>query len=166
MEMKNEEFELTHVFLTSFFRIHRHFGKWLHATMINNDLNVPQFIILQSMPPKQIIPQKILGKKLLFPKSTLSSSVDGLVSLGLLQRIISEENRREVSLLVTEAGKEKLQAVYNDPDGLHQKMSAILTQVPKESIRTLLEIHSQLYELMLKEETTEIGGNASDKTLS
>ncbi|WP_416825670.1 MarR family winged helix-turn-helix transcriptional regulator [Ectobacillus polymachus] len=159
MDAKSED--QAQVVLSSFFRIHRHFGKWLHATMGNHDLNVPQFVILQFLSNDKVVPQKTVGRKLMFPQSTLSSAVDKLVTHGFVIRIISEENRREVSLQITEAGKQKIKDIYEDPNGMHKKVHDILPKLPKESIETLLNLHQQFYELM-QDETTENGGQASD----
>jgi DNA-binding MarR family transcriptional regulator len=110
--------------------------------------------------PAQVISQKSLGERLLFPKSTLSTSVDGLVTLGFLKRSIPEENRREVELELTEAGREQVLLMHNEPNGVYQKMMGVLSQLSEESIHTLLELHQQLYELMIDTETTENGEDA------
>ncbi|WP_028399967.1 MarR family winged helix-turn-helix transcriptional regulator [Ectobacillus panaciterrae] len=158
MEKKEEQLKQTLNVLRSFWRIQRRFGKWGQATMMNSDLSMPQFLILQTIPSGKIVPQKYLGERLLFPKSTLSTGVDGLVSLGLLERIISEENRREVQLRLTEAGERQVQLIYDDPNGMYQKMDRVLAELPQESIDTLLSIHQQVYELMMEEETMQDGG--------
>ena len=160
MNENNPQLEQTIQVLRSFWRIQRNFGRWGQASIKNSNLSMPQFLILQAMFPAQVISQKSLGERLLFPKSTLSTSVDGLVTLGFLKRSIPEENRREVELELTEAGREQMLLMHNDPKGVYQKMMGVLSQLSEESIHTLLELHQQLYELMIDTETTENGEDA------
>lgn len=157
MDENNPKLEQTIEVLRSFWRIQRNFGRWGQESIKNSNLSMPQFLILQTIFPVQVISQKSLGERLLFPKSTLSASVDGLVTLGFLKRSVPEENRREVQLELTEAGREQILLMYNEPNGVYQKMMGVLSLLSAESIHTLLALHQQLYELMIDTETTENG---------
>ncbi|MHC0036955.1 MarR family winged helix-turn-helix transcriptional regulator [Pseudoneobacillus sp. C159] len=137
--------------LRSFRKIQGQFGKWIQTSLAKNKMNMPQFWILQMVSHNPMIAQKQIGERIQLPKSTLSTNVDGLVTAGFLDRVIPEENRREVLLQLTKEGEQKVKDIHDDPDGIYQKMSHILNKMPEESIANLIEIHQQLLDLMSEE---------------
>lgn len=162
MEREYTDSNQTLAMLQSFREIHMIFAKWSREVILKNKLSLPQFRILQAMHLGIIIPQKTLGEKTNFSKSTLSANVEGLVSAGLIKRIFSEENRREVQLLLTEEGEQKVRQINEDPDGVLQRMKHVLEQIPQEKINALLEIHHQIYELSIEGTTINHGGKKVD----
>lgn len=156
---QNPEIDLTKTVLLSFREIHKLFRKWGLEVISKSDLTMPQFWILQVIQAGEVMPQKTLVEHLQFSKSTLSTSIEGLVSSGLLERIIPQNNRREVQLQLTDAGEQKVQEIFEDPDGLYQKMNRALTQLPNEKINTLISIHTELYELLSGRLKTSLGGD-------
>ncbi|MBO9130683.1 MarR family transcriptional regulator [Bacillus sp. 165] len=152
MNEKHEKSEKTAEVLRSFWKIQRYFRKWAQESIASSDLSIPQFWILQMVHTGKVVPQKHLGERLMFPKSTVSTSIEGLVESGLLKRIIPEENRREVQLQLTEEGKQKVRLIHEDPNGIYQKMNHVLAQMSEERIDMILALQHQLYEAMIQEE--------------
>ncbi len=141
----------TKMLLISFREIHKLFRKWGLAVISNSDLTMPQFWILQVIQAGEIMPQKKLVEQLQFSKSTLSTSIEGLVSAGLIDRSIPKNNRREVRLQLTPKGEQKVQQIFEDPNGLYQKMNEALIHLAPEKIDSLLAIQKELYQLLSEE---------------
>lgn len=152
MNENNIRHEQTSAVLRSFWNIQRRIGKWGQESLQNSDLSMPQFWILQMLRSEEMIPQKSIAERTLFPKSTLSTSVEGLVSSGLVNRIIPEENRREVQLQLTEVGKQKLQLLRQDHNGVYEKMNRVLAKMPQEAVENLINLNLHLFDLMAQEE--------------
>ncbi|WP_052353755.1 MarR family winged helix-turn-helix transcriptional regulator [Neobacillus jeddahensis] len=141
----------TKALLISFREMHKLFRKWGLEAISNSDLTMPQFWILQVIQAGVVMPQKTLVEHLQFSKSTLSTSIEGLVSAGLIERSIPENNRREVQLKLTAKGEQQVQQIFEDPSGLFQRMNRALAQLAPEKIESLLSIQEELYELLSEE---------------
>lgn len=86
---------------------------------------------------------KAVTKQLDIPKSTVSVSIDGLVSLGLVERKQSTENRREVHLKVTTKGNGVSQRSIKNASS-YKAMAKALENLSKEDIASLLNMHKSL----------------------
>ncbi|MBE6183749.1 MarR family winged helix-turn-helix transcriptional regulator [Heyndrickxia ginsengihumi] len=147
----NSQRSQTKAVLTSFREMHKLFRKWGLEVISKSDLTMPQFWILQVIQAGVTMPQKTLVEHLQFSKSTLSTSIEGLVSAGLIERSIPENNRREVQLKLTAKGEQQVQQIFEDPSGLFQRMNRALKKLSPEKIESLLSIQEELYELLLEE---------------
>jgi DNA-binding MarR family transcriptional regulator len=70
-----------------------------------------------------------LANALTLDKSTLSRTIDALVSEGLVERAIDEKNRRKVSLSLTKKGTQKCSQINELCD---REYANILRHIPKE----------------------------------
>jgi len=141
----------TEALLISFREMHKLFRKWGLEVIAKSDLTMPQFWILQVVQAGELMPQKTLVEQLQFSKSSLSMSIEGLVSAGLIERSIPENNRREVQLQLTPKGEQKVQQIFEDPSGLYQRMNRAIKQLAPEKIASLIAIQAELYELLAKD---------------
>ena len=80
-----------------------------------------------------------LAKTLCLDKSTVSRTVDGLVSVGLVDRTIPDENRRTSILKLTVAGKNVCRSINGNNDKYITDTLSILTEPEKEALLKLFE---------------------------
>ncbi|MDQ0197842.1 MarR family winged helix-turn-helix transcriptional regulator [Neobacillus ginsengisoli] len=93
-----------------------------------------------------------LAEKLRLTNSTVSGVIDRLVHSGLVERVVPPENRRSVSIHLTEKGKSLLDKLYSSDSILIKKLNEVL-ELPKEEIVHLLRLHKLvLSKLKLEEE--------------
>ncbi|CAG7647583.1 MarR family winged helix-turn-helix transcriptional regulator [Paenibacillus allorhizosphaerae] len=106
-------------------------------------LSLQQMAVLNTLFSSPGITLKEVTEKLDSAKSTISVSVDGLVRLGLVERLPSAGDRREVQLRLTAEGielsKKSSQNAYS-----YRAMVSALSSMSKEDIDTLLRIHQEL----------------------
>lgn len=106
-------------------------------------LTVPQLSILNTIRLKPNLTLKNITEELSLPKSTVSTALDGLVNLGLVERKTSQEDRREINLKVTTKGKQLSQKSIENSSS-YRAMAFTLESLPKEDIESLLRIHHDL----------------------
>jgi DNA-binding MarR family transcriptional regulator len=80
-----------------------------------------------------------LSKTLGLDKSTISRTIDGLVTIGLVDRTIPSENRRMSTLSLTEAGKNICSSINCNNDRYYNEVLAVLTESEQKEILTLFE---------------------------
>jgi DNA-binding MarR family transcriptional regulator len=131
----------------SFTMISKTLAKYTQQNAESLGLTLPQLGILNTIYSSPVITLKALTEKLLMPKSTASVKVDELVNLSLVERKASEEDRREVSLTLTIAGKEISKKSIQNPAS-YIAMLAALEKFPIEDIQALLRIHKELLKLL------------------
>lgn len=93
-----------------------------------------------------------LSERLRLDTSTLSRTVDGLVSAGHVTRITDPADRRYVQLGITVKGKQKAEFIDHDCDQFYLKL---LSQVSRNRQGALVESVRQLAESFAKEREGE-----------
>ncbi|MED1205696.1 MarR family winged helix-turn-helix transcriptional regulator [Heyndrickxia acidicola] len=92
-----------------------------------------------------------LAEHLRLTNSTVSGVIDRLVHNGLIDRVTSPQDRRAISLQLTERGKKKLDELIQSSVFV-EKINKIM-QLPKEDTQRLLQMHKTILEvLMIKED--------------
>ncbi|WP_026694841.1 MarR family winged helix-turn-helix transcriptional regulator [Peribacillus kribbensis] len=86
---------------------------------------------------------KNVTEKLSISKSTGSISVDGLVKSGLVERSLSETDRREISLKLTPKGEE-LSKKSQENAYSYKAMMIALEQFNDQEVSSLLKMHHEL----------------------
>ena len=76
-----------------------------------------------------------LSEKLLLDKSTVSRTVDGLVKNGTVNRIVPVENRRKVTISLTEKGNGICKQINRDSDAFFRD---IIESIPAEDLPVFL----------------------------
>ncbi len=93
-----------------------------------------------------------LAKSLNLDKSTVSRTVEGLVNLGLISRIIPKENRRTINLRLTTQGIDLCKTI-NDSNNLY--FSQVLKVIPKENINAFLSSFELIVNAMINLNSNE-----------
>lgn len=137
-------------FLQSFWAINRITSKLTQLDAADAGLTLQQLAILHVIrfhPELKTLKQ--VTDRLLTAKSTLSISIDGLVTLGYLTRELSQD-RRETILSLTPEGH-KLSQTINNHSSAHHVMETALQSMDPEDVDTLLRLlkslHTQLNSL-------------------
>lgn len=106
-------------------------------------LTLQQMGILNIISAFPEITLKGITDKLNLPKSTVSVNVDSLVNLELIDRKITEENRREIHLTSTSKGKELSQKSSQNSLS-YRAMALALEKIAEEDVQALIRIHEEL----------------------
>lgn len=131
-------------FLQSFWAINRITSQLTQQDAAHAGLTLQQLAILNVIrfhPELKTLKQ--LTERLLTAKSTLSISIDGLVTLGYLTREPSKEDRREILLSLTPEGQ-KLSQTINRYSSAHHVMETALANMDPSDVETLLKLHKAL----------------------
>jgi MarR family transcriptional regulator for hemolysin len=120
------------------------------------DLSIPQFRVLNFVrryPNTSLSP---VAEHVGLTLPSVSKMVDGLQERGLLRREIDPQNRRKMTLNLTEAGQATLKAVREATlPQLTQKL-AQLSESEQATVAQALELLRPLFGLEMPNESTEI----------
>ncbi|MBM7655893.1 MarR family winged helix-turn-helix transcriptional regulator [Neobacillus cucumis] len=112
-------------------------------------LTLQQLSILNTLFAFPELTQQELAERLISSKSTISVGVDKMVKMGLVEREFSEEDRREVKLKLTIKGEEVSKKSSKNSIS-YKAMLYALEQMPDEDIQSLLRIHKELLNHLIK----------------
>lgn len=146
-------------FFHAFWKIHRDLMTFVQDTAAQNDLSIPQYIILMSISHHEKMTQKRICEKTHLPKSTLSHAIEGLVNESILERQHVEGNRREMQLLLTSKGKSFVKKIYNQPDGAHQIFQRVFESLSEKQFADLMYTHNLIAKFTQEEGSDQ---NAQD----
>jgi len=97
------------------------------------ELTISQFGVLEALVHLGPLCQNVLGSKILKSNSNMTTVIDNLEKRGLVKRERSSEDRRIITIYLTEKGKEMIESV------LPQHVAAIKSQFeilsPEEQIQ-------------------------------
>ncbi|KML31387.1 MarR family winged helix-turn-helix transcriptional regulator [Priestia aryabhattai] len=143
MEFSQQSLKQAGEVVQSFISINKAIIKFTQNNAASLGLTVQQMGILNWIFSNPGSTLKAVTKQLDIPKSTVSVSIDGLVSLGLVERKQSTENRREVHLKVTTKGNGVSQRSIKNASS-YKAMGKALENLSKEDIASLLNMHKSL----------------------
>lgn len=143
MDYADERVKLAGDVVQSFMNISKILIKFTQKNAASLGLTSPQMGILNTISSAPGKTLKEISEKLFLSKSTISVSVDDLVNAGLVERKVSEEDRREINLYVTDKGRQ-LSKKSCDNALSYRAMVAALEKIPENDIRLLLGIHREL----------------------
>lgn len=129
----------------SFMSISRTLTRFTSQNADSLGLTLQQMGILNIISAFPEITPKEITDKLNIPKSTVSVNVDTLVSLELVDRKITEENRKEVHLTSTPKGKE-LSKKSSQNALSYRAMASALEKLNQDDVQALIRIHTELLE--------------------
>lgn len=127
----------------SFMSISRILTRFTSQNADSLGLTLQQMGILNIISAFPEITLKEITDKLSIPKSTVSVNVDSLVNLGLIDRKINEENRREIHLTSTPKGKE-LSKESSQNALSYRAMALALEKINQEDVQALIRVHKEL----------------------
>ncbi|MCM2532087.1 MarR family transcriptional regulator [Neobacillus pocheonensis] len=145
-------YSLNNEILESFSEIHKAFDRLIKLDADRVGITVVQLKALYQLSNSPNIGLGELAEKLRLTNSTVSGVIDRLVYSELVERVIPPENRRSVSIHVTEKGKKLLDKLYSSDSIFIKKLNEVL-DLPEEEIAHLLSLHKLvLSKLKLEEE--------------
>lgn len=113
-----------------------------------NGISVTQCHTLLEIEKNNEISISELAGKLSLDKSTVSRTVDGLVNINLVDRVIPKENRRKALLNLTHNGQQVCSTINYTNDGfIKQVMSEFTVTEREEFLRLFRKLTSRMAEL-------------------
>ncbi|GIN87187.1 hypothetical protein J6TS2_35730 [Heyndrickxia sporothermodurans] len=125
--------------------------KIFQRTASNNQLSIPQYVLLMKIAPRKEVTQKQIGRETGFPKSTLSQAVDGLVQSNLLHRHPVEDNRREMQLTLSEEGQKLYEKISSETGSVHQVLGSAINTLTVQQQEALHSAFLQMEKFLEKE---------------
>jgi DNA-binding MarR family transcriptional regulator len=94
-----------------------------------------------------------LAQRLGLDKSTLSRTIDGLVSIGLVERLPNPSDRRFTPLVVTKQGKAICDAINREADDYYGR---VFKNIPQGKHEPVIRDLSLLVQALSAEETSRV----------
>lgn len=120
-------------------RCHRTFSRSVSAWILEQDLTLPQFGILEALHHLGPLTLGELAGKLLVTGGNVTYVMDRLEKQGLVERGQSPSDRRVVTARLTDAGTEVMAATFPDHAAFIQKLTAHLSSAERCQLRELLK---------------------------
>lgn len=113
-----------------------------------NGISVSQCHTLLEIEKNSEISVSELANKLSLDKSTVSRTVEGLVNISLVDRVIPKENRRLALINLTNSGKQVCSTINYSNDGY---IKAVLKDFTREEQKEFLRLFEKLSRNMAEE---------------
>jgi len=133
-------YALNNEILESFSEINKAIYRLVKADADSIGITVVQLKAIYMLSYNPDISLGELAEKLRLTNSTVSGVIDRLVHGELVERIVPPENRRVVSIHLTEKGKNLLENFFQSNSILINKLNEVLN-LPPEEIEHLLRLH-------------------------
>ncbi|MDP4128214.1 MAG: MarR family transcriptional regulator [Bacillota bacterium] len=147
-------FGLSNEVLDSFVEVNKKIYELLKKDAEQAGLTVVQLATLHNLSSRPNIHLGDLASQLRMTNSTMSGVIDRLVHSGLVERAIPPENRRSVSINLTEKGKDLIAQITSKGSIFVKKVNSVM-DLPEEELQQLLRLHKLvLSKLALEEEET------------
>jgi DNA-binding MarR family transcriptional regulator len=104
-----------------------------------NGISVSQCHTLLEIEKNNEISVSELAQKLSLDKSTVSRTVEGLVNISLVDRVIPKENRRMALINLTDSGKQVCSTINYSNDSYVEAVLKDFTEVEREEFLRLFE---------------------------
>ena len=118
-----------------------------------NGISVSQCHTLLEIEKNSEISVSELATKLSLDKSTVSRTVEGLVNISLVDRIIPKENRRMALISLTDSGKQVCSTINYSNDGY---IKAVLKDFTREEQEKFLRLFEKLTKNMSEERKSSL----------
>ncbi|HZE66609.1 MAG TPA: MarR family transcriptional regulator [Sporichthyaceae bacterium] len=122
-------------------RLARHLDRARRDAFTEHDLQQWEFDVLSALrregPPYRLSPGGLLTQTLV-TSGTMTNRIDRLTERGLVRREPDPHDRRGVSVVLTDAGRDRVDAAFTDLLTGEQELLAGLTQRQRESLAGLL----------------------------
>ncbi|AFM40057.1 transcriptional regulator [Desulfosporosinus acidiphilus SJ4] len=143
MDYSNKNVKLAAEVVQSFMTISKTLVRFTQQNASSLGLTVQQMGIINTIYSTPSATLKAITEKLQMSKSTVSVNVDELVKAELIERKISEEDRREINLTLTAKGVTLAQKSCQNASSYKAMMSA-LEDISEEKIQELMKTHNEL----------------------
>ena len=112
-------------------------------------LTVPQLVCLGALQSGGAATPTSLAEQVSLSKGTVTGIVDRLERAGLMRRERTAKDRRVVTLVLTDAGR---QVVERAPSPLHDRLSDRLDELPEENRQVISAVLRQVVRMMEAED--------------
>ena len=102
-----------------------------------NGISVAQCHTLLEVEKKPEISISELAKNMTLDKSTVSRTVDGLVNISLVDRVIPKDNRRKALLNLTDSGRQVCETINYTNDSYIEKILDNFTETERKEFLRL-----------------------------
>ncbi len=139
-ERPDLDIEPLHV-LSRVSRLARHLDRARRAVFAAHDMESWEFDVLTALrrggPPYQLSPGRLL-RATLVTSGTMTNRIDRLESHGLVQRHPDPQDKRGVLVRLTDAGRTRVDAAFDDLLGRERELLASLSHAEQSSLAGLL----------------------------
>jgi MarR family transcriptional regulator, organic hydroperoxide resistance regulator len=142
---------LNNKILDSFSEVNRAIYKLIKFEANRIGVTVVQLKALYKISSNPNIGLGELADKLKLTNSTVSGVIDRLVHRDLVIRVVPPENRRSISIHLTEKGEELIAQIITTDTILLKKINELL-DLPEEDIAELLRLHKLILSKLAFEE--------------
>jgi DNA-binding MarR family transcriptional regulator len=110
----------------------------LRGELIELDLNITQYLILRDIAESPGVNQRLLSKNIDVAQPAVVGVVAALEARGLLERVRSERDRRNVSLYITREGRALIRRALRHVDALSSVAVSGMSVTESETLMRLL----------------------------
>ncbi|WP_248928544.1 MarR family winged helix-turn-helix transcriptional regulator [Paenibacillus hamazuiensis] len=143
MDYNDEKLKKAIEVLQSFLAISKTTTKFTQQNAESLGINLQQMSIVNTLSFFPGLTLKSITERLSSSKSTVSVSIDGLVNLGLVERTVSVEDRREIKLMLTPKGEE-ISKKSRENAYSYRAMALALEKLTENDVENLLRLHKEL----------------------
>ena len=111
----------------------------VHRHLLDDNLTHSQFAVLEALYHLGPLCQGELGQKILKSNANLTTVVDSLEKKALVVRVRSDNDRRRVSVQLTETGEELIARVFPRHADIIERALAVLTVAEQQQLGRLLK---------------------------
>ncbi len=130
-----------------FFMTNRSLHKYLQKAEFMKTFSLPQFIAMRMIGDEGTISMKDIARHLSITPASATSLVNGLVSLGSLERIADGKDRRIVRLRITADGSRALRGAEN---AAKKELKKVLLQLTDRDRSTMIAVLRKLSAILSK----------------
>ena len=120
-------------------RAYRSMAEVLEASVAEEGLCLSDFAVLEVLLHKGSLPISTIGEKVLLTNASMTSAVDRLEKLGLVQRKNSGEDRRVRLVELTTCGRKLITDIFGRHEQEIERMMAGVGQVERSAMRAGLK---------------------------
>jgi MarR family transcriptional regulator, organic hydroperoxide resistance regulator len=110
----------------------------LRGELVELDLNITQYLILRDIAESPGVNQRLLSKNIDVAQPAVVGVVAALEERGLLERVRSERDRRNVSLYITKEGRALIRRALRHVDALSNVATSGMSETESETLMRLL----------------------------
>lgn len=125
--------------ITILFRAKNHLDELIKAQTERFGLNPTEFAALEVLYHKGPLTPNVIRSKVLIANSSMSYVIQRLVEKGLIERLVSESDKRSVVLHLSPAGHALMDRVYPDHVASLRAVLVRLSPTEEETLQTLLK---------------------------
>jgi len=123
----------------SLFRAADTIDRLLQQQLKGDNLTGPQFGVLETLYHLGPMEQHLLAEKLLVSRGNITFIVDNLEQMRLIVRSVGSKDRRCNQVILTDAGREKIAAIFPQKAAFIAGIMAVLDQGEQEQLASLLK---------------------------